>query len=384
MHPGPLVSVIISNYNYERYLPAAIDSVLSQTYSRIETIVVDDGSTDRSRDVIARYGDRVLPILKENGGQTSALNAGFLRSRGDIVCFLDADDALFPMAIERAAAYFRAPDVVKVHWPLRVVDRKGRDTGRIHPPNELALGDLRDTVLRDGPDAAPYPPTSGNTWSRSFLERVLPLEGFESHVGRGGAGIDAILSGLAPLYGSIGRIDEPQGLYRHHGENVWAVLPFDERLQFDLTIYRHLCTLFAGHCRSLGLAVDSSRWKQTPWFCQIADALGDVDRFVPRGEPFILVDEEQWEIGTSKTYRAIPFLERDGTYWGRPDDDAHAIAEVERLHSSGVRFLVFAWPAFWWLDHYVGLVDYLQQRYSRVLSNERVVMFDMGPEGTVL
>jgi glycosyltransferase involved in cell wall biosynthesis len=67
----PLVSVIINNYNYGRFLGEAIDSVLNQTYQRTETIVVDDGSTDNSREIIAGYGDRIIPVLKANGGQNS-------------------------------------------------------------------------------------------------------------------------------------------------------------------------------------------------------------------------------------------------------------------------------------------------------------------------
>ncbi len=102
----PLVSIIINNYNYGRFLAEAIDSALIQTHSRIEVIVVDDGSTDDSRAIIAGYGNRINTILKENGGQTSALNAGFAVSHGDLVCFLDSDDRLLPTAIEEAVRLF--------------------------------------------------------------------------------------------------------------------------------------------------------------------------------------------------------------------------------------------------------------------------------------
>ena len=99
MRYTPLVSVIVNNYNYGHFLSEAIDSALAQTYTRTEVIVVDDGSTDDSSEIIAGYGDRIIPVLKENGGQASAFNAGFAKSRGDVICFLDADDYLFPQAI---------------------------------------------------------------------------------------------------------------------------------------------------------------------------------------------------------------------------------------------------------------------------------------------
>ena len=83
-----LVSVIVNNYNYGSYLSEAIDSALNQTYPNVEVIVVDDGSTDNSREIIAGYGNRIVSILKENGGQGTCFNAGFERSSGDVVVFL--------------------------------------------------------------------------------------------------------------------------------------------------------------------------------------------------------------------------------------------------------------------------------------------------------
>jgi glycosyltransferase involved in cell wall biosynthesis len=69
----PLVSILINNYNYGRFLTEAIDSALNQTYSNIEVIVVDDGSTDNSQEIIKSYQDKIIPILKPNGGQASAI-----------------------------------------------------------------------------------------------------------------------------------------------------------------------------------------------------------------------------------------------------------------------------------------------------------------------
>ena len=72
--PGPGVSIIIANFNYGRFLSQAIESALDQSYDNVEVIVVDDGSTDCSRDVINSFGCRIISEFKENGGQVSAFN----------------------------------------------------------------------------------------------------------------------------------------------------------------------------------------------------------------------------------------------------------------------------------------------------------------------
>jgi glycosyltransferase involved in cell wall biosynthesis len=88
----PLVSVIIPNYNYGRFLSDAIDSVLAQSYSNIEIIVVDDGSTDNSHEVYEKYFDKIGVINQKNLGVGAARNAGASYSQGQFIAFLDADD----------------------------------------------------------------------------------------------------------------------------------------------------------------------------------------------------------------------------------------------------------------------------------------------------
>jgi cellulose synthase/poly-beta-1,6-N-acetylglucosamine synthase-like glycosyltransferase len=126
----PLASIIIDNYNYGRLLKDAIDSALAQTYRNTEVIVVDDGSTDNSREIIAGYGDRIIPVLKENGGQASALNAGFAVSQGDVILFLDADDVLLPTAAENAMPCFEDSGLVKViglyGWLINAASKRGK------------------------------------------------------------------------------------------------------------------------------------------------------------------------------------------------------------------------------------------------------------------
>src|SRR5436309_11842716 len=148
MTKAPLASIIVNNYNYGRFLREAVDSALNQTYRNTEVIVVDDGSTDGSPEVIASYGERIVPVLKQNGGQNSALNAGFSRSRGDVIIFLDSDDLLLPSAVENVMRYFDDPNVAKVHWPLWLIDEGGRRSGNVWPSGTLVDGHLREAIIR--------------------------------------------------------------------------------------------------------------------------------------------------------------------------------------------------------------------------------------------
>lgn len=88
----PLVSVIIPTYNNGQFIKEAIDSVLNQTYSEIEIIVVDDGSTDNTRKIVEKYKNRVKYLYKENSGSASARNMGIRESSGELIAFLDSDD----------------------------------------------------------------------------------------------------------------------------------------------------------------------------------------------------------------------------------------------------------------------------------------------------
>lgn len=88
----PVVSVVMPCYNGEAFLAAAVESVLGQTFRDFELIVIDDGSTDRSADILAGYGERIRVIRQRNRGVSAARNAGIEAARGDFIAFLDSDD----------------------------------------------------------------------------------------------------------------------------------------------------------------------------------------------------------------------------------------------------------------------------------------------------
>ena len=105
----------------------------------------------------------------------------------------------------------------------------------------------------------------------------------------------------------------------------------------------------------------------------------DLEALIPPEDRFILVDENVAGEELGRNGRAIPFLERDGQYFGPPADDASAIREIERLRDSSATFIAFAFPALWWLEHYSVFHDYLRASYRCVFENHRLVVFDLWP-----
>jgi hypothetical protein len=114
-----------------------------------------------------------------------------------------------------------------------------------------------------------------------------------------------------------------------------------------------------------------------PFRSAVRAAAQELAALIPSGYTIILVDEAEFGVQVGAGHRRFPFLERDGQYWGAPPDDATAIREFERLRHAGADFMIFAWPAFWWLDYYSGLHDHLRSRFPCVLRNERLVVFDL-------
>lgn len=181
MDNKPLFSILINNYNYGKFLRRAIESALSQTYRYVEVIVVDDGSTDNSRDIIASYGCRVIPVLKENAGQPSAMNSGFEISKGHIIALLDSDDWFEPSKAEEVVeAFSQNPEASWCFHPLKLVVQ-GADVpiiaSRTFPDLDEDFSTKCDfrKKLKKGQIGFYAPATSGLCFTRRVLDEIFPL-----------------------------------------------------------------------------------------------------------------------------------------------------------------------------------------------------------------
>jgi len=209
----PLATIVIVNYNYEPFVAAAIDSALEQTYAPLEVIVVDDGSTDGSRKIIAAYGKRIRVILQENAGQGAAYNAGWLAARGAFVLFLDSDDVLARGAMQKVVGAFEHSNAVKVQFYLRQVDRELKPLGYLLPSYDFSSMEPRKQIAAYGYYVSP--PASGNAYRKSFLDEIMPIADVELYR----QATDGYTTGLAGMAGEIVSIAEILGFYRVHGDN---------------------------------------------------------------------------------------------------------------------------------------------------------------------
>ncbi|KQP43202.1 glycosyltransferase family A protein [Pseudorhodoferax sp. Leaf274] len=224
------LSIIIPNYNYQEFIGLAIDSALAVDWPRVQVIVVDDGSTDRSREVIEGYRGRVQIVHQANAGQLEAYNVGFRLATEEVVIFLDSDDLLEPQVMREVASLWR-PGVSKVQYRMRTIDAGGQPLGNVIPQfhGVPTPEDIRHWAATT--TAYPTPPGSGNAYARAYLAQIFPLD---DSCGRPG---DASCLAAAPFLGDVLTIPHVLGCYRIHGRNDGAASRLDVK-QFQLHVVR--------------------------------------------------------------------------------------------------------------------------------------------------
>ena len=151
-----LVSVIIPNFNYGIYISQAIDSVLAQDYKEIEIIVVDDGSTDNSLEILGVFGSRIILIKNSNWGAPIARNFGLMCASGDLIAYLDADDYWLPTKISSQVKLMEEARVDLVYCQMTVLNEGGQITT---PSTKPKSGDFRRDYL-ENPTSTPFAPST--------------------------------------------------------------------------------------------------------------------------------------------------------------------------------------------------------------------------------
>lgn len=175
MKPQPLVSIVIPAYNHGQYLDEAIRSILEQDYPNVELIVIDDGSTDNTKDVLEKYKGRFYSETQPNQGQVATLNKGWRMSRGDVLAYLSADDLLLPGAISSAVKCLEdTPDAVLTYCDFNLIDPHSLTVRRVTTPEfdyrEMAV----EFVCAPGPGAFFTRPAfeRAGVWNSDFKQML--------------------------------------------------------------------------------------------------------------------------------------------------------------------------------------------------------------------
>ena len=221
---APLVSVVVNTYNHDHFIAQALQSVLDQTFpaDQVEIIVVDDGSTDSSPQIIQSFLPTIRYIRKENGGQVSAFNAGVAEARGDIIAFLDGDDWWAPDKLAAVVdAFEKNPAIACVGHAYHEVDSNGRITATMVPTEDrLSLENPRAAELSSS--LRLFLGTSRFAIRRTVLEKTLPvpdeLPFFDNFV----------FSQAVAISGGM-LLKQPLCYYRLHANNLWALSSQDQR-----------------------------------------------------------------------------------------------------------------------------------------------------------
>ncbi len=229
---GPTLAVVITSYNYARYLRQTIDSVLAQQPAFDEVVVVDDGSTDNSLDIIAEYAGRLTLLSVANGGHLAACRLALSQTVSDYLYTLDSDDYAVPGLVARLRSAL-AGRPAKVQFQLQGIDADGHNLNSIfpvYPPGYDAAAMREDNVVLG---FYICPPTSGNVFSRRALDQ-LNLQTFEAK-----SGFDSAPALAMPYLGEVVSIPEPLAFYRVHvgSDSNWC-RPTAAQLSRELRLFR--------------------------------------------------------------------------------------------------------------------------------------------------
>ena len=394
----PLISIIIPTFDSAGTIKQALTSIVEQTYEHKEVWIIDGKSSDNTIEIVKSYSDRfpfIHYVSEKDNGIYDAMNKGIGLSKGDWLYFLGSDDKFYNNEI-----------LSKIFTNSELTD------------NDVIYGKVNSSRW-NGPYGKEF---QLQTFYREnichqaiFLKRrVFSITGNFDTGYRAHADWDHNIKWfsskrLKKVFISEVIAEYSDGGFSSKGDMVFA---FEKELKY--WFYFRKQTGFKEKVAWLRLLVQAARLynldylikkirRRLPYILVILAndlisqkinlgrhvinsseyfkpviALDEIKKIVPKNESVILADQNEWGAVERVCGRnVVPFSQKNGVYWGPPTDNAAAIAEIEQLRAKGYNFIFFASPAYWWLDYYSGMYNYLKSKYKSVLNNERLIGFNL-------
>ena len=399
MTPESKVTIAIPTYNRSELLKASLEGVLAQDYADFQVIVLDNASTDDTEAVVRSFADSRITYARSetNIGAFRNWNRAIEINSSPYLSILSDDDVLLPGFIRESvlaldnhphAAFSAAQvDFIDINGgPLYVTDTELSDKlpeGLINGLEFIhQIVDGRKWILR----------TSAVMFRASALAVVGPFDIPHSKYMndlnlylRMAAQFDIVfIAKLAQIRFHVGQDSQ---VSFHGGTGPLAVMAeYTDGIAYLLHSPRAEDTSYRQWLAERLLHINMRRSEFTSqllpelnlsWSERLQIAIQEIAAVIPAGKRFILVNDNQWGSEMLPEFHSLPFLEHDGQYWGAPPDDQTAIRELERMRQAGASFMVIGWPAFWWIDYYSKLRNYLSSNFRCVLQNSRLIVFDL-------
>ncbi len=211
------VSVIIPAYNNGRFIKSVLESVFNQNYTEelIEIIVVDDGSTDNTREILKEYMDKIIYVYQENKGIASARNIGISLAKGEVITFLDSDDIWHEDRLLRVIEKFNErQDIGTVYHPFSVIDSNGSTIHKNFYKNFGYTEGLSSWITNDIFSGHIFCGGSSFAFRRSVIEKIYPIPEDMKR------GIDYYITAMSSYYAPAEYIPDILGKYRFHSNNI--------------------------------------------------------------------------------------------------------------------------------------------------------------------
>lgn len=427
---SPKVSIGLPVYNGENFIREAINSILNQTFEDFELIISDNASTDQTEAICQMYvaqDQRVRYFQNpENIGAAGNFNRVFAAAAGKYFQWAAHDDVYAPAFLAECVSVLdRDPAIVLCYARTIVIDAQAKPLRKSEPNAGIGsavphrrlrevlsehilqlsnpiLGLIRADVLNKTPLLGNYPAHDLPLLAElSLYGRFYEIPQFlffmRDHSQRSTRAYDCRQPHKAIVWYDpkmAGKLIFPSWrLFAEYMAGIYrAPLSWRDRLPCYSELAKWLKSHRQNLVRDLMVATESlpgigsqlakanSKRSEAHWSKQVRQLAKELAAIISKEEAFILVDENTLRDETFAKWQAIPFLECEGQYWGLPADDSTAIQELERLRQSGVNFIVFAWPSFWWFDHYSQFHNYLESKFHCISENNYLVIFNLQRE----